>query len=448
MFREPSHRWGAAAAAVALAVRLTLIALVPVLPLGDSYARMFHATSIVQGPWLPGLQLEVALLSLITRVSWAFRVLTAVQAAVGVGFATAAALELAGPAAAAMALVALSGCPLLVWTSTGVYQEALFGLCVSAVAFHWSRGRSSPALGWLMAAEWVRYEAWLLAAVWALSRRKPREAALLAAFPLAWLALWRGLSPIGGSSLSFSLDPGRWPALAGAWDTLAPWWLGPGVLLLAVPGLISALDGRDRSGRFARIALAWGALDVLLLVVARPYSPAMNARQLGVAAWVVVALAVAGTARIGSLSPRLAWLAPVLATPPLWNLAAMNHWSSTEDARPAWDAGLALADVVPAGERVLVLAEGWPQLPHAEPQECGVVGVASQRDDRTVLCDADVPLDVDPVQWASEHDILWILRFDSVDRWRPVHALTGELFARLGGAELLRLRGAEPPMQR
>src|SRR5688500_6641960 len=125
---------------LALAVRAAVLLEVPVMPGGDSYARLADPRELLKEAWLPGYQATLAALSLLTGEPDHLRTLTMVQGALACAAAAWCAGVRLGPAAAWWAGLASAVLPTFVFPSVSLHPEPLFWTATFA-AFALARTR-------------------------------------------------------------------------------------------------------------------------------------------------------------------------------------------------------------------------------------------------------------------------------------------------------------------
>jgi hypothetical protein len=245
-----------------LAPRLILLWVWPAVHGGDSVVRLARADTLVLAYQLPLPQaLVMAARALDPDPRWARLVFcvagAAVAAALGALVGSTAGRR-AGLAAGVLAAVH----PLLLYYSLVPYQEPVFLLTLLLGALALRRGRDGQASLWLGLACLCRYEAWPAAALalFAHRRRPLRGLALFGWAPLAWLAVWQGLSPAGTYVLDVDPQADRAPRLLFLLSKLHEY---TGVLALGL-----ALAGIAVVGHRRLAAWGWGAVYLVAVLTA------------------------------------------------------------------------------------------------------------------------------------------------------------------------------------
>lgn len=483
---EPSargSRWPAAGPlapalasfALAMGVRAAFIVRYPVLYWSDGYQRLAHVEDLVQVTWLPLYQATLAALAPFTRDPTVFRLWTSFHGALGAAAAAWLWTRSRGPIPGALAGAFVALCPLYVVESVGLYPEPLFtALCLGALALLAGATRRAAAGGvaLLAAAELTRYEGWLLAllaAAWIGAggplpgRGAPspfrsvaaRVAAVagLAAVPGAWIAVHRGLTPMGSASLSPGFGWERTLEQAGIMSRLAPHWGGWPWLVLAALGLPGFLR-RPLRDRGVTLALAaWSALFFVSLVATQPFWPRDSMRVIHIPLLLVLALALGGVEaawrRLAAPTFRgpaavLGWaggavLLVALAAPLGRAEGFLAEAARGRESRVPAAVGARLRGAVDGARRVLVVSEGFREWPGEEPPACKAVVVAVERPHRDVVCDTEAPAgaarDARSLRsWLAREGVAHVVVFDGFEPWRPLQRTIVAEAAREGGA--------------
>lgn len=426
----------------AIGLRVLLLLRLPVMPMGDSYARLSEPTALVKAVWLPVYQATLAVVALLTESPGWLRGATALQGALAAAAGAWCARVWLGTRAAWLVGMGLACFPSFVLPSIALYQEPLFLLfTLSGFALIRQRGVEHPTtlLAFGLACG-TRYEAWPLAALAMVGGRSGRRLLLLAV-PAAWLLYNGALSPVGTDSLHWALSAGSilarqaiLLALAFEWGA-GPVWVAAGFALVfattlrPLPRLPAALVGV-----LAGVVVALAVLD--------PYSSPNNARELqlplvlvlGLAAWGVQSVERPGVAAAAVLALVLAPSAVVFP----------RHLANQIDpgAAVAVSAGTLLHE---AGVKrgVLVLAPGFPQWPDAPTGDCEAIRGYTRGE---VRCDHEPDAALD----ASVDTVVQITRFEpwrplqrtaraelaDLERWKPVVLAPFALWRRVGAPDL------------
>ncbi len=487
-------------------VRIIYLNLFPLMYWHDGYHRLAYAEDLVQSLWLPLYQSGISLLSPFTRDPGNFRMMTALQAAWAAGAGAWLFRRLGGPWAGWLAGCFLAFCPLFIFESLGLFQEPLFTALLLTSACGLVRGtRGGIWLGlvFLALACLTRYEAWLAAAlvlawVWlgmpGAGYRPVRifafriaASVLILLVPLAWIGYWRGLSPLGLSSLSLGFGWERIGQGLAIWGRHQLQWAGLPLMGLAAYGLfdflrdaLGALRGGNGGPGLPRRWSAWilsgkekiinGWIGVFLLyagmvfamlAIARPFHPVDNVRgahvailvemALGIRGWLLCHMALARyiQGKRLPLQGRAGWrrrweigllwvLALVAFIPsPRYMLRSLHHATNHPMARLSEEVHTMREALHAPVQGVLVLAEGFPSWPDAEPSACIAVTVGLRRSHETVYCDAGVPQEASESwgslkHWLLSESITHVLKVGGWEAWRPVHQL---LDGALSGSE-------------
>ncbi len=280
--------WTAAALAV-LAWYTCLICEAPHPSSWDAFWRLYHADRLFVSHWLPLPQLPLLLAERLASGLIAIRLTYAIAAACGAVAAGWAAAEISGSRRGGVAVVFAVGLlPAYARHATLPYQEGIFVLFAALFAGAWARGLRGGEARWrwiaaiaLALACLCRYEAWLLAAVWAgaelLERRAGRLVHLLPAVAaVAAMIAARALIDAPGDPATEPYRAAFARRVGGAWDLIA--LTGERLVEIALfaarvlswPGVVLALIGtalavRDRLLLGRRLALLLALLAGLAL---------------------------------------------------------------------------------------------------------------------------------------------------------------------------------------
>ncbi len=280
----------------------------------DSIARLAHADTLVLAYQLPLPQaVVVAVRHVAPDPRWTRLAFAAIGAAAAAALAELVAAS-AGAAAGLAAGVLAAAHPLLVYYSVVPYQEGptLLLLALGARASLLGRERSaSAALG---LAALCRYEAWIanaMAAAAAAWRARPsgaravvRAVLLFAWAPLAWIVVWRGLSPAGTYVLDLDLAASRGARLLFLATKLRE-YSGLPFLALAAAGLAVAAGRRVRGAGWAAAFVAAVMTAVVLFGhESPPGSGRVSERLAHIPAFALCAAAGIALAALAGLPPR------------------------------------------------------------------------------------------------------------------------------------------------
>lgn len=413
--------------AAALLVRVVFALRFSVMNYGDGYARLVEPRQLVKSVWLPGYQATLAGLSFFTFDPDAFRWFTMAQGALAAAAGAWLGLRWFGPIPGWMAGITVACLPTFVLSSTALYQESLFiALSCSAVVALPSRPKVAGLL--LCLACLTRYEGWLLAgfcSTWALWQRRYAFAAAAFAGPVGWVVVNRAISPIGTSSIDLGFSAGRVLDRVATMVNLLAEQGGAGVAILGGLGLLAG-------GRKALVLASFGAVHLLFLAVADPYSGAAHPRQLHIPLVLLGLLAGVGVQWIGAAVDagrwvRRAWVHALPASAvvvivgaslPAWKVVFENYPGRTEEIAAA--VGRHLAADVAGGATVLVLAEGFFEYPAAETDECLAVRAWCRDREHRVVCDGET----DPTGRSGvAPDVDAVVQIGVFRPWRALHSL-------------------------
>ena len=400
-----------------LATRLLVLSALPVMPGGDSYARLADPRVLVKAVWLPAYQSTLAALSFFTSEPSAFRVLTAVEGGLACAAGAWCARAWLGPAAGWVVGLGMSVSPVFVLPSVGLYQEPLFwAVSLAAVATARSRGGTAPATVALVALSCLcRYEGWALALAYAAFVRRP-VALLPLLVPVGWMASQGGVSSAGTAPLRVDLSLARLGEHAALLWELDRRWGGAPLALLGGLGAALAV-ARRRATRPALWTAGFLLVSVLGLAWLSPYAPDTNPRQLhapllallALGGWALDAHLAGATRRAQGLTTAFAALV-VVVLPAVTVWPALLREQEDNEAAAVVAAGRWLRGL-PEGPRPLVLDPGLRAFPEAPTLACEAVRAYARV---PVRCDHE-PSGV------LDEGVELVVQAREVQPWRPVH---------------------------
>jgi hypothetical protein len=293
---------------VGLGVRLPLLLEYPGVYGDDSVTRLAYSDQLVLAYQLPLPQLLVATMRhLAPDPFWTRLAFALIGSLVGVLLAEVVG-RLESPTAARIAGVLVAVHPLLVYYSMVPYQESMMLALLLGGAAALLDGRSRLASLCIGLACLCRYEAWIAAAIAGLRRPSRRAALLFGWAPVAWIVLWRGLSPQGTYVLDVDVAAGhlhRIPFLLGKLRDYG----GTLPLVAAAAGAAWLVHRGDPRWRWG--ALYCGLLAVVLFLFGHEHpagSGRVSERLIHVPAVAACAAAAVALARVAARQATL-WIA-------------------------------------------------------------------------------------------------------------------------------------------